>query len=273
MEHPVGDSNVEIALDRLSLTFDGCLKYGWHHKSAGCRVTTATGEHLWLRLQSRASDSEPNKLWFGLQEADRIPISNKPQLKKVDEWNEKDRIWRAELMTYIPFEMCSPTCELKSPLRLESTWYKTLRESLDILSRVETARVNARQDLITRRLRERFGNQIEFNVEVWSTAHGDIHWANLSYPECWIFDWEAWGLAPLGLDAATLYCFSLMQPEIAEQVSIVFKDLLETPDGIRSQLFLCSELMRMSELYGDHPHLYPYLQKLSKDLLLKAPSH
>lgn len=264
------DDAVKVAVDRLELKTDGVLTYGWHQKSAGCRVTTSDGQESWLRLQSRAINSEPSKLWFGLQEADPIPVKNKPRLKTIIEWGDEDRFWRAELMTFVPFKICSPTAELRTPLTLGTSWYETLRESLDILSGFKTERVNARQDLITRRLQERFGSQVDPTVDVWTTAHGDIHWANLTAPECWIFDWEAWGRAPLGLDAATLYCFSLTQHEIADNVYTAFKDLLDTPDGVRSQLFMCAELMRMAELYGDHPDLHPHLEKLSNALITQA---
>jgi hypothetical protein len=34
--------------------------------------------------------------------------------------------------------------------------------------------------------------------------------------------------------------------------------------------FICAEQMRMTDLYGDHPDLYPHLEKLARDLLPRA---
>ncbi|MFI5800717.1 hypothetical protein [Streptomyces sp. NPDC051677] len=47
-------------------------------------------------------------------------------------------------------------------------------------------------------------------VSCWTTAHADVHWANLTSP-LRLLDWEAWGRAPEGFDAATLYAYSLLQ--------------------------------------------------------------
>ena len=52
----------------------------------------------------------------------------------------------------------------------------------------------------------------------WVPAHADLNWADLTRLECWILDWEDHGLAPRGLDAATLWVSSLTVPPIAERV-------------------------------------------------------
>lgn len=271
--HSIVDDNIstafEMAMNRLRVQSVGPVIFGWHKKSAGCRVVTLDGETRWMRVQSRPQETEPSRLWLGLQEAEPIPIKNKPRLKSLIEWEIDGRSWRAELMTFIPYSVCSPTAELRAPIVLTNDWYEKLTTALSVLSLYRTERVNTRQDLITRRLHERFGSSIDPQIDVWTTAHGDVHWANLTCPECWIFDWEAWGRSPQGLDAATLYCFSLMQPEAAKDVYDHFKDVLDSPDGIRSQLFMCAELMRMSELHGDHPDLYPHLENLASCLLMK----
>src|SRR5262249_18638582 len=43
----------------------------------------------------------------------------------------------------------------------------------------------------------------------WATAHGDLHFANLCAPNLHLLDWEGWGLAPAGYNAATLHSHSL----------------------------------------------------------------
>lgn len=50
------------------------------------------------------------------------------------------------------------------------------------------------------------------------TAHSDVHWANLMASPLRILDWEGWGRAPEGFDAATLYAYTLLQPNTAAHV-------------------------------------------------------
>ena len=105
----------------------------------------------------------------------------------------------------------------------------------------------------------------------WTTSHGDLHWANITAPALWLFDWEAWGLAPFGIDAATLLCFSLQQPQIVDRIYHHLGDWLNTPVAQLSQLFVCSERLRMTELYNDHPDLAPYLAEHAKKILKSIP--
>ncbi|MGH3885275.1 MAG: hypothetical protein ACRDSZ_01695 [Pseudonocardiaceae bacterium] len=65
-------------------------------------------------------------------------------------------------------------------------------------------------------------------VTTWSTAHGDLQWANLTAPAPYLLDWEGWGIAPAGYDAATLYCYSLLAPNTARRVYETFTDILDT---------------------------------------------
>ena len=59
-------------------------------------------------------------------------------------------------------------------------------------------------------------------VTEWTTAHADLTWANLTAPRCWILDWEDWGTAPRGFDAATVLLNSLTIPTLADQVRAIF---------------------------------------------------
>ena len=268
---PNVDQALEIAAQRLGKTISGIRRYGWQQKSAGCAVIGSDHLKRWLRVQSRPKTRLPDKIWFGEPDAANIVGVKKPKLIVSVEWEDHEWIWRGDLMSFIDDPVCSLTPEIQRPLILKPSWYKMLRTSLENLSKNNTERVNTRQDLITRRIRERFGTEIDTQVQTWTTVHGDIHWANLTSSECWILDWEAWGQGPLGLDAAFLFCFSLRQPEIAHRVYQYFKDWLNTSDGIRSQLFACAELIRMTELYNDHPDLKPYIMKYANELLVKVP--
>jgi thiamine kinase-like enzyme len=85
-------------------------------------------------------------------------------------------------------------------------------------------------------------------------AHTDLHWANLMAPEAALVDWEGWGLAPAGFDAASLYLHSLLEPEMAERVHREFADVLDRRDGLLAQLYVTGRmLLRINS--GDYPDL------------------
>jgi hypothetical protein len=62
-------------------------------------------------------------------------------------------------------------------------------------------------------------------------------------PRLAILDWEYWGRAPAGLDAATLYCHSLIVPSVAERVRATFADILDSPPGRLAQLAVVDHLL------------------------------
>jgi hypothetical protein len=76
-----------------------------------------------------------------------------------------------------------------------------------------------------------FGPDLDTTIEQWVPAHADFAWANLTAPDCWILDWEDWGLAPRGLDSAMLWAASLAVPGLAEQVHEVRRADLDGRDG------------------------------------------
>lgn len=57
-------------------------------------------------------------------------------------------------------------------------------------------------------------------------------------------DWEGWGTAPTGYDAATLYLHSLPVPDLAERVRKEFCNLLGDPAGRVGELTACTEILQ-----------------------------
>jgi thiamine kinase-like enzyme len=103
-------------------------------------------------------------------------------------------------------------------------------------------------------LRVFFGDRADPDVSEWTAAHTDLHWANLLGPDLAIVDWEGWGLAPAGFDAATLYLHSLLRPATAKQVHDDFTELLEHRDGLISQLYVTTRMLLRIE-HGDYTDL------------------
>jgi hypothetical protein len=58
-----------------------------------------------------------------------------------------------------------------------------------------------------------------------------------------VFDWEDWGMAPCGLDAANLWGASLAVPALADRVRSERRDDLESRDGKLMTLFVAAKIL------------------------------
>lgn len=240
--------------DRLDVVLAGEPVHGLRDRSAGCSVTTSSKGQRWLRVVTEPAAWAGGAAWTGNVDANSITGVRKPAVLEVAEWDESGRRARAELMTIAPGSRISADMVLRHHIDLDDQWWAELRGSIDTLAEHPTSRVCLDEPFVHRRLLATFGVALDPLGLTWSTAHGDVHWANLTAPRCWLLDWESWGSAPAGYDAALLLCTSLLQPEIAERVHAVFADLLDTPAGQLAQLLAAAKLLGLVE-YGDHPDL------------------
>ncbi|MFI8203553.1 hypothetical protein [Streptomyces sp. NPDC085937] len=78
-------------------------------------------------------------------------------------------------------------------------------------------------------------------VSCWTTAHADVHGANLTEP-LRLLGWEGWGMAPDGFDAAAPYAYSLLQPDTAARVRATFP-VLGIPVGLAAEATVCAQLL------------------------------
>jgi hypothetical protein len=255
--------NLRHAADHFGLTVAGPARLGWLDRSISAPVQAA-GRRLWLRVVSEDKQWTSGDFWSGNLDANVFTNLPKPQVLDVYEWEEW-RQQRAELMTLAPGSACSPTDALRQALDLPDQWWTELRRTIDVVAATPTDRVNADQALVTGRIQQHFGNSVNPVVRYWETVHGDLHWANLMGPEFGLLDWELWGRGPVGTDAATLFCYSLLVPETAERVRDTFADMLNTDAGQLAQLYAAARLLhRVGK--GDHPDLATPLRKLVETL-------
>jgi len=255
------------AAGHFAVVIDGEPVFGWRERTISARVSSPTQRH-WLRVVAEMSEWAHGDWWEGNYAAAAIRGVAKPTVLAVHDWRddtERARL-RAELMTLAPDPVCSPTQELRHLIRLDDSWWKTLRASLDALAAWPTTRMNTDTDTVRRRLLAFYGDGVDPVPTGWTTAHGDLHWNNLTAPELAILDWEGWGVAPAGLDPATLYCHSLLVPEVAERVRAVFGDILDTADGARAQLYAIARLLRRVDA-GDYPDIAGPLHRHARRLL------
>lgn len=125
------------------------------------------------------------------------------------------------------------------------------------------------QGHLTRRVREIYGPDIDTRIpdEDWVCAHGDLGYANLTGPELMLLDWESWGRAPRGWDAACMWSASLGVPKMAEQVRVRFDAVLSTRAGRLCRLLLCANVARAARRTGRTPPIGPVMEQTAKTLL------
>jgi hypothetical protein len=229
--------------------------FGWRDRTIGASVYTPEGPR-WLRVVSEQHWWVGGDFWTGNADATgQVTGVTKPEVLRWWEWDDGDYRLRAELMTLLPGRHCSTTPQVRELLPLPESWWCELHRSLEALAPARTKRIHVSQADVAHRIRVFFGDRVaDPTVTAWTAAHTDLHWANLMAPACALVDWEGWGMAPAGFDAATLYLHSLLVPEMADRVGREFAAQLESRDGLLAQLFVTGRmLLRINS--GDYPDL------------------
>ncbi len=251
------------AADRFKLTISGSPTWGWRDRSVGVTAAAANAQR-WLRVVTEDGRWAHGEWWTGNSDANVIGGITKPIVLDTAEWEEGPRKIRAEVMTRVAGRPCSPTDVLAAGLQVPRRWWMDLRRSLEVLATTPTYRECVDASQLTDRLWQ-FGIEVNLGTVRWEVAHGDLHWANLFQPGLAILDWEWWGRGPTGLDAATLYCYSLLVPQTAQHVRDTFADVLDTPQGAIAQIYVCARLLSRAER-GDYQQLAPLLRSYGEHL-------
>ncbi|WP_052685164.1 hypothetical protein [Lentzea aerocolonigenes] len=225
--------NLAHAAGHFGLALIGPPEFGWLDRSIGAPVEGTR----WLRVVSEEEQWVGDACWTGNLAANVFDALRKPYVLDVCEWDDWRRV-RAELMTLMPGEPCSPA----EALRLPDEWWIDLRKTTDAIAAMPTDRFSTDQAEVAGRIQQHYGNSVNPAVRHWETAHGDLRWANLRGPDFGLLDWKQWGRAPVGMDAATLLCDSFAVPELAERVRDVFADVLDA--GRLAQLYVEARVRR-----------------------------
>ncbi|SFE27126.1 hypothetical protein SAMN04487819_11083 [Actinopolyspora alba] len=257
-------ANLDHAAEHFGLSALGEPVYGWRLLSIGAPAFGADGRY-WLRVVTEEPRWAHGDRWRGNTDANAVTGIRKPRVLDTHEWDIPGiRRQRAELMTHLAGQPCGGEDALHEEIQLPDSWWRELRSGLDHLATIPTEREHKNAAEVAERL-ERVGAHHGVrrweSAGRWETVHGDLHWTNLLCPEFGLLDWTLWGRGPVGTDAATLYCYSLLAPRTAETVWRTFADVLETPNGEIALLHVAARLLRRVEI-GDHPELAAPLREL-----------
>jgi hypothetical protein len=260
-----------LGAERLGVTLDNGAEdkamFGWRDRTIGTAVVRK-GEKLWLRATGEHSDWAADERWQGNQDAADLTGIPKPSLLARTEWREDPVVNCAELMTFVPDPVCSPTPELRKDFDAPAGWWRDLRRALDALAVQPTERGAESPSWYDPDLRIFFGDRTNHLGPAWRTEHTDLQWSNLTARHVWLLDWESWGRAPAGYGAASLYCHSLLVPRTAQRVHETFADILDTSEGRYAQACVIAHMLKRA-MGGDYADLVLPLHRLAERILTR----
>lgn len=264
---------LDDAAGRLGVRVTGVPVFGFRLRSAGAPAQHVEGAR-WLRVVVEQPRWLPDEYWTGNVDANVIGGVAKPVVLDAAEWDAPDlplRV-RAEAMSVLPGRPCSPTEVLRVAPELSDGWWAELRNNLEAVGRVPTGRF-ADRGRASRHIRRVFGDELADRLRPteFATAHADLHWSNVLARPFGLVDWEMWGLGPVGMDAASLYLYALLVPEVAERVWATFEDVLDTPTGRIVRVHVAAALIGRADEGSDmaevsaaaREHIGPLLDRVS----------
>lgn len=244
----------------LGATLRGPQRWGWHGRTLGHRADHPEHGAGWLRLLAVPEQKAGGKLWEGTERAaTAFRGVRKPPLHGLHDWAADGYAYRAELTGYVDEPLLSPDPVVRDELDLRDAWFDAVRTSLTAIAATPTDRTAVRQEWINRAVPEYTGQPAPV-IDEWTCAHGDFHAANLTSGAT-ILDWEGWGLAPRGYDAALLFAYTQLAPRTAARIRHELSAFLNGAAGRAALLIVCAELLQ-SASRGDHPDLAPRLREL-----------
>ena len=221
-----------------------------------------TSDHgTWVRIEARNVEriAQQGQGWNGIEAAAVLCGIAKPVWHQSVSWsdNEQGMMWRADETTFVtapPIKSQGGTLVVDPGL--PDSWWATLKDSLGALASAATTRVATlhtapiTQARVTSTIEGVFLGAVDTGVDEWTVAHADLTWANLTGPECFLLDWEDWGTAPRGLDAAMLWANSLAVRGLADRVYRELAADLGSRSGKVLSLFFCASIIGASGYDG-----------------------
>lgn len=213
-----------------------------------------TDRQTWVRISVCPTEAAAKR--GGLEATAALPPEvTHPLWHQGACWRGEGVLWRADETELVTEPVIQSGGILTCDPELPGVWWQRLAAALDALAAVSTSRVATphmrpvTQQHVTETVQVVFP-AVDATIAEWTVAHADLSWVNLTAPTCRVLDWEDFGLAPRGWDAATLWVNSLAVPDLAHRVRRVFAEDLGSRTGQVCQLFACAELLAAGEDYA-----------------------
>ncbi len=236
-------------------------------KSGGCIITHSNFKERWLKVKWVLAGERNSFLWDGELLSIGIQGVNKPRIFAHFDWDAIGICYRALIMS-VAKGVISKAQHLDHMPALEPRWWdQQLADAVGNVQVKQTDRIYITENRIAEQLNGRFKLKLKLPFPSWQTAHGDLHWANLTAPEFSIIDWETWGRAPYAFDVARLHLFSLKHPKVVARLKEVFSATMAKPEYDVTLLYAASELMRSFDLRGRHEEIQANLHHEVKNVL------
>ncbi|MEJ8652791.1 hypothetical protein WKI65_33195 [Streptomyces sp. MS1.AVA.3] len=239
---------MEAVLDRVERSLGVRLDHETvvrKRRSVGVR----TDRDTWVRIERRGLDRIGVQGGDGTASAEALRGIAKPAWFAGVAWRDETEpvMWRADETELLPGAPVGSAVVADDP-RLSKEWWAAMNASMDALAAQHTNRIatpdteTLTQELVTGTIHSVFPG-VDTAVVEWRPAHADFNWANMTAPGFCVFDWEDWGMALCGLDAANLWGASLTVPTLADRVRSERRDDLETRDGKLMTLFVAAKIL------------------------------
>ncbi|MGH3795849.1 MAG: hypothetical protein ACRDSP_13275 [Pseudonocardiaceae bacterium] len=161
--------NLARAAGEFGLAVTGAPVFGWRLRSIGAVAHGPDGAR-WLRVVSEQPQWATGEFWTGNEDANALIGLPKPVVLASTEWDEAGwRSQRAEVMTLLPGQACSPTDVLRTGVELPDRWYRELHRSLHRLASAPTTRITVTQRRINGLVRAAFGRHHNCQIKRWET--------------------------------------------------------------------------------------------------------
>jgi hypothetical protein len=171
-----------------------------------------------------------------------------PKILRETEWQGDGVSWHAFQFTRAPSPSIQSTPWISAPMPdLGDRWIADLSRALAAVSAAPLSRWVIHPGLVARVIAQRFGRKAPYDIDEWRSAHGDLNWGNLTAPELSLLDWEQWGAAPRGFDAATLLSLSIGEAALYRRLERAFAGELATPSGKVARLFTLARRLNRIE--------------------------
>lgn len=252
------------ACHALDLVLVGQPQRSHWQKSIGAKVCDPGGTLYWLKVSGAFNKNIA--LWFreGEETSGAVNGVPKPALLKIHDWTMGDVAWRAALMTLAPSSPFAPAMDFGHGVEtVTDEWIGELKSAVDVIGRIDAPRFRMSPEYVAAIITNRFGKSAPHVADEWRTAHGDLNWSHLTAPELSLLDWEMWGSAPRGFDAACLISFSCANPKLVARLSAAFADDLNTPSGRVAQLAHCSDMLVLVEAGWLDPKFHRPLEDIA----------